>query len=358
MHSETNWKFFLRTSEAWEAMLEACEEAKFSIDIEQFIMSPDTIGMKLVGILKRKLEEGVKVRLLCDTAGSYYFYLSGVPAELASLGAEVRFFNITSPWKIKSFTSWFFRDHRKIMVVDSEKAFIGGVGFRDDMSGWRDTHVEISGDIISEIKDAFGQMWKKAHKKIFFRFKKQKNQSGDFGLLTNSPRFRQRHIYHRLVDEIINARETVHLTTAYFSPDHRFLRVIKFAARRGVDVKLILPERSDVKIADLAARSLFHGLLKSGVKIYLYKNSVLHAKTAVIDKRWATLGSFNLDNQSFTFNYEANIESRRHSFSAELEKHFETDLENCREVKLEDWNRRPVIQKLLEFFAGMFGEIL
>lgn len=353
------WQFFLHSHDAWERMLEDCRNAQVSIDMEQYIFEHDAIGKQFMHLLEQKAREGVRVRLLCDAAGSYNLFNSSHVAHLLASGVEVLFFNPIKPWRINNYSAWLFRDHRKVLAIDSHIGYIGGVGVHQRMHDWRDTQVRIEGPVVHELGYVFDQMWNRTKEGKFFRFSKPffnaelrigrpQVLSKYFYFLTNSPRFHQRFIYHSLIDAIRGARNCVYLTTPYFIPDLRLVRVLRLAARRGVDVRLIVPDASDHPIVDIATQSYFWIMLKAKVKIYLYRDHVLHAKTVVIDDDWASVGSANLDNLSLLFNYEANLVSTNRAFVRELQEHFISDQGRSREVLLPDWKRRSRMRKLFE----------
>jgi len=352
------WKFFLHAHDAWECMLDDCRNAQVSIDMEQYIFEHDAIGDRFIRIFEQKAREGVRVRLLCDAAGSSNLYNSARVKRLLASGIEVLFFNPIKPWRINNYSSWFFRDHRKVLVIDSHVGYIGGVGVHQRMHNWRDTQVRIEGPVIHELDYVFDQMWNRTKEGKFFRFNKPffsaEQQTSKpqaltkyFYFLTNSPRFHQRFIYHSLIDVIRNAHTCVYLTTPYFIPDLRLVRVLRLA-RRGVDVRLIVPNASDHPIVDIATQSYFWIMLKAGVRIYLYRDHVLHAKTVIIDDDWASVGSANLDSLSLLLNYEANLVGTNHTFVSELRGHFMEDLNRSREVIFSDWKKRSWFRKLFE----------
>jgi cardiolipin synthase len=178
-------QFFTRTEHAWEAMLHECAKAETTIDMEQYIFTNDTVGARFIELFIKKQKEGVKVRLICDTVGSYYFYNSPTPQELRRIGIEIRFFNIVSPWRIHNIFSWYFRDHRKILIVDGKTAMTGGVGVREDMKNWRDTHVKVTGHIVEEIQNTFNEMWVlAAEKNIFARIRRSRLQPRKINFVT------------------------------------------------------------------------------------------------------------------------------------------------------------------------------
>ncbi len=353
----TDWKFSLSSEDAWNAMYESCDNAKHSIDFEQFIFSANEIGLKFLELFERKAREGVRVRLLCDTAGSFSLFTSGTILNKAKkAGVEIRFFNQIKPWRITRFKIWFFRNHRKLLVVDREIGFIGGVGIDDAFKNWRDTHVKVmGGDIITEMQSAFDHMWWVSEREKFVRFKEPHQTSDGFRIVTNAPHFRQRHVHRTFLEIIRSAEEYVYLTTPYFVPDSRFFRVLRLAARRRVDVRILIPDHSDHPYVDLASCSYFQRAFDSKIRIYRYKGRMLHAKTMVVDGRWSSVGSSNVDNLSSFFNHEANLVSVDTRFAEDIRSQFADDLKNAVEISPNTWDARGSIQKVLEFFCAPFG---
>ena len=325
-----------------------CEQAKKTIDLEMYILAVDTIGQRFIDLFIKKSQEGVKVRLLLDMVGSYPMYISRLPEELQRSGIEVRFFNPVSPWRITNFTSNFFRTHKKLLVIDHEIVHTGGVNIRDDFKDWRDSHIRLQGELAEEAGFIFARMWRIVENGKFLPFRKPSVYVKNFAFRTNSPHFRQRFIYDELIEMMRNAKKYIYLTTPYFVPDIRLLRVIRLAAKRGVDVKILLPKNSNWRSADIAAQSYFTLLLKSGVKIYRYTGPVLHAKTAVIDRSWGTVGSFNLDSLSLLLNYEVNVVSNSEEFAFELQEIFLKDLQKAEQVVAETWYKRSFLRKFVE----------
>jgi len=332
-------------------MKEACLNARKTIDIEQYIIEGDAVGHELFELLAQKQKAGVHIRILCDMVGSYSFFSSDLPNTLRDIGVNIRFFNIIKPWRIQSFFSWFFRDHRKIMVIDGNVGFVGGVGFRADMKEWRDTHVKMMGPIVKEMRFAFEEMWETAGKENFFRRMGRTSKFlHGFNFLTNSPFIRKRFIYRNLLSAIKSAKQYAFFTTPYFVPDRRIRKALLDASARGVDVRILVPQKSNYPIVDLASHTCFNQLLSGGVKIFLYKGEMLHAKTAVSDDNWASVGSFNLDSLSLFYNYEANIISAKTEFIREIRLLFEKDLGQAEAISASMWKSRPRRQKILEFF--------
>lgn len=348
---ETKWTFYTHSHTAWDAMLHACENAELSIDLEQFIFVNDVVGRRFLDICRKKAREGVKVRILCDAAGSFSFFTSTLVNDVRKDGVEVVFFNTFIPGAFHTHTWWFFRDHRKLLIIDNKVAFTGGICLSEEMRDWRDTHVRIEGEVILEMRQAFESMWQRAYKRRKRNTSEIKIGEQGFNYITNTPRPRKRFLYHRYIDAIRSAKQYVYLTTPYLVPDSRFLRVLTLAKRRKVDVRIIVPERSDHPIVDIGSHSFFTTLLSAGIKIYQYKGTMIHSKTAIIDDEWSSVGSFNLDNVSFLYNFEANLISTGKRFISDLKTHFIQDMEHSTPVTLEAWQKRPLIRKILELLV-------
>ncbi len=356
-NSQNKWWIYLSSDLAWQAMLKCANDAKKSIHFEQFIFCNDSIGLKFADIFEKKAKAGVEVKLLLDTVGSYDFYLSNLALSLRAAGVQIAFFHPVRFWQIRRMRFLIFRDHRKIAIIDGKVGFIGGVGIWDKMKNWRDTHVKLSGPIVEELSESFSTMWIKATRKRFARFKKPNSALSDFYLATNSPHYRQRFLRRAVLRAVRRSRKKVYLTTPYFVADLFFFRALRKAARRGVDVRVLIPESSDHKIVDQASRYHFTFCLRAGIKIYLYRGNILHAKTMIVDDNWSTLGSSNMDNQSFYLNHEANIISRNISFTEQLRAQFINDIENSNEVIFHIWKKRPFHKKAVEFLASLFGSL-
>ncbi len=355
---ETSWHFYLNPELAWDAMLIACNEARVSIDLEQYIFRTDEVGNRFLDICRKKAQEGVRVRILCDAAGSFGLYNSGVPDKLRDCGVRIAFFNTLVPGGKHNYTSWFFRDHQKLLIVDGTIAFTGGICIAENMRAWRDTHVRIEGEVILQMSQSFTMMWRRAFKNRERRKNPLPPAASGFSYVTNAPLPRRRFLYHAFIEAIRGARKNIYLTTPYFVPDRRFARVLRLAARRGVDVRLLVPLVSDVPLVNYGIQSHFTKMLKSGVRIYRYEGAMIHAKTGVIDGEWATVGSFNLDHLSFLYNFEGNIVSTHKPFAEDLKKHFMEDIQKSRELTLSEWKNRSFVQKLLEGLTRPIRKIL
>jgi cardiolipin synthase len=348
MTEKVSWKFFLTPPEAVQAMYDACSAARISIDFEQYIIEDNEQGRWFIDVLAQKAAQGVRVRLLCDASGSSSLLGSPTLTAAEKAGVQVRVFNPIKPWLPHKLLSWFLRDHRKLAVIDGKIGFIGGVNIRMYVNDRRDTHVRIEGPVIKEFQAAFNRIWEKTGiGKRMFAFDRPL-VPGVFTLLTNSPYIHQRFTYWAYVRQIRAAKKYIYITTPYFIPDWRIFRALKGAARRGVDVRIIVPNSPDWKIVRFANTSFYARALRVGIRIMEFGPQFNHAKTCVIDDAWACVGSSNMDSLSLLLNYEADLAGTDSKFVADLKNIFEDDLKQSAEILRRDWRRRPFLHKLLE----------
>jgi cardiolipin synthase len=350
------WELYGTYPQMWQAMLEACDAANYTIDCEQYIFEPDEIGRAFGEVFMRRTKAGVQVRLLVDAVGSSNLKDSALVAQLQSAGVSVIFHNPIRWWHVTRITPQFFRTHRKILVIDRIIAFTGGMGIAEHMKTWRDRGIRVTGELAGALARSYETMWNTATKCGRRRF--EKPAAGMLAVYANSPRPAQRYFYRELLWRIRNAKQSISIITPYFVPNFRILHALKKAARKGRQVRLLLPFVSDMPIADRAAQFYFAELLKAGVKIYRYKHSVLHAKNFIIDHEWASVGSMNLDNMSLVFNYEIAVAGTDQAFVEALDAEFLKDLHECEPLHLEVWQKRSVIDKCKEVLVSLVQVIL
>lgn len=355
-------------------MMAAVSAAKQTINLETYIFDQDPVGLQFADLLIQKRKEGVIVNLMYDSVGAL-----GTPPEffqrMKAAGINVLAFNPVNPAKAKGKWELNNRDHRKLMVVDGKVAFTGGINisstyanssfFRSrskpqntDSSkvGWRDTHIKIEGPAVASLQYHFIDAWvgQEAGELAQANYFPPLTPVGDklIRVLATDPE-RDSEIYKSFVIAINEAKSSIHITSAYFVPDRQFVEALVGAAKRGVDVKLVLPGVSDHGLVMHAGRSFYDELLANGVKIYQLQVAVLHAKSAVIDGKWSTVGSANIDRRSFLHNYELNVVVLDPGFGTEMESAFQEDLRDSKEVTLEQWRRRPLKDRLREFAARL-----
>jgi cardiolipin synthase len=358
-------------------MFAAIRKAKDHINLESYIIEDDEIGRQFADLLLEQQGRGVQVNVIYDSYGGINTPKAFFK-RLTEGGIAVLEFNPINPLKAK--TPWLInnRDHRKLLIVDGQTAFIGGInissvyssGSVDRRSGseagntiaWRDTDLQIEGPVVGELQKLFMETWEKqrgkplAPKEYFPALKPQgKDIVRAIGSTPDDP---YSLMYLTLISAIGNAEKQVYLTIAYFVPDPQLLKSLIDAVGRGVDVKLILPSHSDSAAVFHAGRSHYSALLKAGVKIYERRGALLHSKTAVIDGVWSTVGSTNLDWRSFLDNDEINAVILGREFAQQMQAMFAADLEASEAIDLERWERRPLSLRLREWMARVWGRLL
>ena len=357
---------------ALAAMIEAIERAKTEILLQSYIFKGDATGHAVVEALGRAVERGVEVRVLADALGSVQtreeFW-----QRLENKRIAFRLYHpLRNPLLI------LFRDHRKILVVDRTVAFTGGMNIAEEYGSglhahsslrarrglWRDTHLSVEGPAAWELAVVFRESWLRADGPSF-ELPSLPEPEPEIGAaksrcLVIDSRAGRGHRETALVLRalVAAARERIWITNAYFAPSWAALGTICRAADRGVDVRLLLPAKSDVlKLRD-AARGSYSHLLRHGVRIFEYQPVVLHAKTLVVDGYVSIVGSSNLDFRSFAFNSECNLAVFGEPVAARLAGAFEEDLNHAHEIFHREWQKRPLAQRLRERLARWLSPLL
>jgi cardiolipin synthase A/B len=361
----------------YAAMFKAIENAGDHINLETYIMEDieDETGRKLADLMLQKQAEGVQVNLIYDSVGSYTTSAAFFQ-RLRDGGIQVVEFNPINPLKARGKWRLAKSDHRKILIVDGKVAITGGINisqvYSSSFSGrgdeealqmpWRDTDVQIEGPAVAEFQKLFLDTWqnqkgaKLPEKKYFPALKEQGNAL--VRVLGSTPGEANRITFIMYVAAITFAENSLHMTNAYFIPDRQTIEALTDAAKRGVDVKIILPGTSDSSLARFAGEYFYSGLLKSGVKLYKRRNVLLHAKTLVIDGVWSTVGSTNMDFWSFSSNDEVNAVILNREFAITMEEMFARDLAESDQVQWEEWKERPLSLKIREWFSHLFARWL
>ena len=359
----------------YAAMFKAIEKAKDHVNLETFIIEDDETGRKFADLLLEKQAAGVQVNIIYDSVGSM-----NTPAaffqRLGESGIQVVEFNALNPLKPEGKWGLTHRDHRKILIVDGKVAILGGINISEVYSSlpfkrkqnekapihWRDTDLQIEGPAVAEIQKLFLDTWQKQKgaelpEKNQFPALKEKG-TALVRVIGSTPGETNRITFVMYVSAIIFAEHSIHLTNSYFIPDEQIVQALTDAVARGVDVKIILPGVTDSRVALYAQRYHYSRLLQSGVKLYEHDTSLLHAKTAVIDEVWATVGSTNLDFLSLLNNDEVNAIILGQEFAGEMEKMFVKDLADSRQIHWEEWKKRPLWPRFREWFVNLFGRWL
>ncbi len=350
-------------------------KARHQIHVETFIFGAQGIGKQFADLLVEKRKEGVEVRVLYDSIGS-----KDTPAsffdDLRQKGIEVREYHPVNPLKNPEVWEIQNRDHRKIVIVDGEVGFTGGINIDDTYSsasssrpgpkrgiedGWRDTHIRIEGPAVRQLQKLFLDQWAKVgepaqitNPQAYFPEPKRPG-SALVTIVHNDSDSDDRSLYATFLAAFTHASSRLWITHAYFVPNEQVLKALEEAAERGVDVRLILPAFSDSSLVLKGTQATYTELLKSGVHIYELKDALLHAKTVVVDGTVSIVGSANLDMRSFVHNDEDNAIIVSRDFAERMEAVFQRDQQNSRAVDLSRWERRSIWQRIKEFGVKLFG---
>jgi cardiolipin synthase A/B len=358
---------YFRGQDAFAAMLDAVRTAREEVLLESYIFKDDATGTAFAEELCAAAARRLRVRVLADGFGSFetkrHFW-----AKLRAHGVEARLFHpIGFPPR------WLaFRDHRKILVADRRVAFTGGMNIGEEYGSsspiasgkdgaWRDTHARVEGPAAWETALVFEEGWRRAGGERIGLEPRAEDASapGARVLLLDSRPGRGAIESASVLSSIVAAARTrVWITMAYFAPKLRAARLLSRVARRGVDVRLILPAMTDVRLVRHAGHGFFSALLLAGVRVFEYRAAVLHAKTMVADGLFSVIGSSNYDFRSFELNAECNFVIHDAATAAAMEKRFELDLAESEEIRRPEWRRRPGWHRVLDAAARRLAPIL
>jgi len=332
----------------YDAMLEAIDAAQESIYLETYIWKDDAVGQEFQTHLARKAAEGVAVYVIFDRFGNLV-----VPRAFKSSFAPpmhvLEYSALRRPWNLLD-PRRYALDHRKLLIVDGTLSFIGGYNIGSIYATeWRDTHLGLRGSAAAELARSFVAFWNRfcpAKEKISQRYHLRVDSritvSQNEAMRLSFP---IRDLYIAAIDE---AEQFIFLTTAYFVPDRMLLEALKAAARRGVDVRVLVPWVSNHVVVDWIAHSYFTDCLRGGVRIFGYRYTMLHAKTCTVDGQWSTVGTCNLDRLSLVGNYEINVGIYSAEFARQMSALFAEDTAERFELTMEQWKSRPWYNKVSE----------
>ena len=358
-------------AEAYPAMLDAIRSAQEQVLFEMYWFGSDKAGRRFGDALVEASARGVEVAVVYDAFGS----LGADPAffdELRKAGCQVHEFGPIAPWRRRFKPEGVVRrDHRKILVVDGDTGFTGGINIGDPWlpveeggAGWRDDTVRVEGPAVRGLVACVLSAWRRAGGGPLSQTRRSDpaprvHDDGHRVRVLGESYFRaRRQISRAYVAELAQAKARAWVTNAYFVPDRAVRRGLRRAAERGVDVRVLLPGKSDVEFVRVASRATWSSLLRSGVRLFEYQQGILHAKSAVIDGRFSTVGTYNLDYQSFRSNLEVNVAVVDESFGEQMEQSYLRDLRDSREVQGQEFNRRPYTDRLVEQIAYRFRKLL
>lgn len=360
---------FTDGKEMYDSLLIDIENATGTIHMLYYRINDDNIGRKIVKLLTKKAKEGVAVRVLYDHIGSLH-----TPArmfnQLKAAGGKVfRFF----PLSFGTYLRINYRNHRKIVVIDGEIGYLGGMNIGDEYMGlhkrikpWRDTHLRITGTSVNSLQERFLMDWTYASQKIglnediieksLFPYPKITGNIG-MQLVSSGPDSNSEQIKRSLIKMITSAKETLFIQTPYFIPDEPFLEALQIAAMSGVDVRVMVPKVPDKMFVYHATTSYIRDLLDFGVKIYLYPG-FLHAKMMVMDGKISSLGTANMDIRSFILDFEMNAFIYDTNFSQKCFEIFKKDMDVCTLIIDEEYSSRGLVIRLQEGFSRLFSPML
>ena len=359
---------FFDGRDKFEKLLEDLKNAKKYIHMEYYIIRRDSLGREIIKILEEKAKEGLEVRLLVDSMGSYTITKRYLKNYIKSGGK----FEIFFPGMLPHINTRInYRNHRKIVVIDGEYGYTGGFNVGDEyinldkkVGFWRDTHIRIKGEAVNDLNDRFLLDWCYASDEEIDDFSKyytkEKNENGDIGIqiVTSGPDHNEEYIKNAYIKLINNAKKSVYLETPYFVPDLPVQEALRIAALSGVDVRIIMPDKPDHLFMKWAASAYSGELLEAGVKIYYYKKGFIHAKNIVADGKVCSIGTANMDMRSFCLNFEVNAFIYDDRLSKKMEEQFFIDINDSRLLSREEYNNRSRKVRIKESLLRLISPIL
>lgn len=353
--------------EKFEALLKSIESAKKFIHMEYYIFKKDDIGIRVRDALIIKALEGVEVKLLVDGMGGRTLTRKFLQ-PLIDAGGE---FGVFFPPFIPIFNIRInYRNHRKITIIDGREAFIGGfnvgneyLGLKRKFGYWRDTHMKIRGSAISSLQWRFFLDWRFATKKGVgscqsYLVDEDIDNTVGIQIVSSGPDSKWPSIKDGYLKMISNAKEKVYIQTPYFIPDDSIYEALKIAGLSGVDVRVMVPNKPDHLFVYWASMSYIGQLLQAGVKFYTYEKGFLHSKVVIMDEFVSSVGTANLDIRSFMLNFEVNAFMYDDIINLRLTDQFNKDLDDCKEITIEEYSKRPRIVKIKESISRLLSPIL
>ncbi len=365
-------EFFFDGKSALDSMYDAMLRAEHHIHLQTYILEDDRIGNKFISLLMEKAKSGVEVRLMYDDVGSGGIGKS-LRKQMRAAGIEVLVFSPVHFFMPMSKIN--YRNHRKVLVVDGETGYLGGVNIADryyygtEAGPWRDTQIKVKGESVFSLQasfllDRYFVLNHRLHnsRKYYpdIKIGKKVLQGRDIlsQIISSGPDSDWAGIMQCFFTAITCAQSRIYIVTPYFTPNATILNAVKVAALGNIDVRLMIPQRGDSRMAHYGTRSYITELLEAGVKIYLFKEGFNHSKVISVDGNMAIIGSANMDQRSFEHNFEVMSVLYDKGCSAKVEKQFVEDLALCEKVELESWKKRGVGQKISESFFRLLSPLI
>lgn len=358
---------FIDGKDKFEALFENIHTATDHIHLLYYIFKPDELGTKVVRALTQKAKEGLQIKVLYDEVGSSWLSRRFF-RELISAGGEVAsFFSSRIPFFNLHIN---YRNHRKFAIIDGKYGYIGGFNIGNEYLGldrkignWRDTHLKMEGSAVYGLQTQFLMDWSLVtakpvhHEASYFPEMAPAGHAG-VQIVSSGPDSDLEHLKNGFLKMIYAAKETIFIQSPYFIPDDSFLDALKIAALSGVNVQIMLPSITDHKLVKWASQAYLGELLRAGVKCFLYGKGFLHAKTMVVDRKIALVGTANVDLRSFRLNFETDAFIYDSRFAGELYRQFVQDLQECTELSLSEFSNRPLSVRLKESLSRLLSPLL
>ena len=360
---------FTNGEDKFNALKEDLLSAKHYIHIQYYIFENDNIGHQISDILTKKAQKGVKVRFIYDHVGSWHIDMSFIK-KLRRAGVEIYpFLRVTFP-EFANRINW--RNHRKIIVIDGHVGYIGGMNIADRYVTptkewplpWRDTHLRITGNALAVMQYTFAVDWNFMRRELITgkieSFEKTDDEDGNniIQIVSSGPTGNWSNLSLIFLKAISQAKQRVLIQTPYFLPNDSLLKALQASALSGVDVRIMIPLKPDSRLLRYASLSYVKECLEAGVRIYLYRPTMLHAKCVIVDDDFVSTGSTNFDFRSFEHNFECNALIYGTAFNARMRAIFDDDIAQCDEITLEQWQQRPMWRKAAESLARLMGPLL
>lgn len=353
----------LNGDQIFPAMLAAIRGAQKTIDFETYIYWSGDIGREFTQALAERARAGVKVNLLLDWIGSIKISDKELD-QMRQAGVQVHRYHKPVWWKLARLNN---RTHRKLLIVDGKIGFTGGVGIADKWGGhaqdkdhWRDSHFRVEGPVVGQMQAVFNDNWTKATGRVldgeaYFPALKPVGDS-PAQMFSSSPTGGSESMHLMYLMAITAARHSIHLSNSYFVPDELAVKALVAAAKRGVDVRIVVPGPDiDSDVVRAASRERWGDLLKAGVKIAEYQPTMFHVKALVVDSLLVSVGSTNFDNRSFILNDEANLNVLDPAFAKQQEAIFDDDWRHAKPMSLQQWESRSIGEKIGGQIADLLG---
>ena len=356
---------FTNGKDKFDSLFEDIENARHHIHLQYYIFTDDRTGKKVKELLIKKAREGIKIRVIYDDVGCWDTKNSFFN-EMKNEGIEIYpYLKVVFPILTSKVN---YRNHRKIVVIDGVIGYAGGMNIADryvygnKLGQWRDTHFKIEGGGVYGLQASFLLDWYAISNNLVkgkeYYPTLQTTSDLKMQIIMSGPTSQWRTLMQAFIFCISNAKKYLYIQTPYFLPTDALNQALQMAALGGIDVRLMIPTRSDTRSAQWATFSYIEKMLNAGVKVYLYENGFLHSKTLVVDDTLTCFGSSNFDFRSFEHNFEVNAFVYQRDLAVKMKNIFLNDLHNCKEITYTTWRKRPITTRLAESFMRLFAPLL